>query len=201
MLYVVIALFTSVDIVSNVIASKLVAIGPLVVPAATFLFPLAFTLVDLVNRAMGKVVARWVVLGAFAGNVVLVASATIAVALPPAGFWPNQEAYALILGAAPRVVLASWVAYLASSMTDVEVFARLTALPLWGRVMVSSAISLLIDSIIFVGIAFGPLPQVIASQYLIKLVMSVVGLPLILLARFTVAPRMRESFLKTEAVT
>ena len=192
MLYVVISLFTAIDIVSNVIASKLVAIGPLVVPAASFLFPLAYTLIDLVNRSLGKAGARWVVLGAFGGNVVLVAGSSLAIALPAAAFWPNQEAYALILGAAPRIVLASWVAYLASSMTDVELFARLQARPLWQRVVVSNAVSLFVDSILFVGIAFGPQAQIIGSQYLVKLVMTVLSLPLILLARATVAPRLNE---------
>ena len=193
MLYVVIALFTAVDIVSNVVASKLVAIGPLVVPAASFLFPLAYTLIDLVNRSLGKTGARWVVLGAFAGNVVLVLATSIAIALPPAGFWPNQEAYALILEAAPRIVLASWVAYLASSMTDVELFARLQKWPLWQRVVASNAISLLLDSILFVSIAFGPQVQIIGSQYLVKLLMTVLSLPLLLLARSTVAPRMNDA--------
>jgi uncharacterized integral membrane protein (TIGR00697 family) len=92
-------------------------------------------------------------------------ASSIAIALPAASFWPNQEAYALILGAAPRIVLASWVAYLASSMTDVELFARLQKWPLWQRVVASNAISLLLDSILFVSIAFGPMPNVIASQY------------------------------------
>ena len=193
MLYVVIALFTAVDIVSNVIASKLVAVGPLTVPAASFLFPLAYTLIDLVNRSLGKTGARWVVLGAFGGNVVLVVASSVAVALPPAAFWTNQEAYAIILGATPRIVLASWVAYLISSMTDVELFARLAARPLWQRVIASNAVSLLLDSILFVGIAFGPLPQVIGSQYLVKLMITVLSLPLILLARAAVATRLTQT--------
>lgn len=193
MLYVVIALFTAVDIVSNVIASKLVAIGPLTVPAASFLFPLAYTLIDLVNRSLGKTGARWVVLGAFAGNVVLVLASSIAIALPPAAFWTNQDAYALVLGATPRIVIASWVAYLASSMTDVELFARLASWPLWQRIIASNAVSLLLDSILFVGIAFGPLAQVIGSQYLVKLLMTVLSLPIILVARGIVAPRLAQT--------
>ena len=192
MLYVIIALFTAVDVVSNVIASKLVAIGPLVVPAASFLFPLAYTLIDLVNRSLGKAGARWVAVGAFAGNVVLVVATTIAIALPPAPFWANQQAYAIVLGAAPRLVVASWAAYLVSSMTDVELFARLASWSLWQRVIASNAISLLVDSILFVGIAFGPQAQIIGSQYLVKLVMTVLSLPLILLARATVVPRLSE---------
>jgi uncharacterized PurR-regulated membrane protein YhhQ (DUF165 family) len=78
-------------------------------------------------------------------------------------------------------------------MTDVELFARFQTWPLWQRVVASNAISLLLDSILFVSIAFGPQVQIIASQYLVKLVMTVLSLPLLLLARSTVAPRIRQA--------
>ena len=113
------------------------------------------------------------------------------VALKPAGFWGNQEAYAMIIGVVPRVVTASILAEVASELIDTEIYQRwierFPNAPQWSRVLVSNGISLPIDSVIFVGIAFfGTMPinaliSVMVGQIIVKAVITIISIPMIYL--------------------
>ena len=186
---ILIGLYIACELIANVTASKPVQLGGIVVPAAIFIYTLTFTLIDLINESLGKQGARQVILAAFIANLLLAVYAQLAVVLPPAPFYSGQEAFAGVLGGTPRIVFASLTACLISSFIDAEVFAfwraRLQG-PKWIRVLVSNAISTWVDSVVFITFAFyGTMPIwiLIKGQYVIKMAITVVSLPLIYLVR------------------
>ena len=186
---VLIGLYIACELIANVTASKPVQLGGMVVPAAIFIYTLTFTLIDLINESFGKKGARMVILAAFVANLLLAAYIQLAVFLPPASFYSGQEAFAGVLGSTPRIVFASLTAYLISSLIDAEVFAfwkaRIQRLK-WTRVLVSNALSTWVDSVIFITLAFyGTMPVwiLIKGQYVIKMAITLLSLPLIYLVK------------------
>lgn len=186
---ILIALYLACELTANVTASKPVAVGGVVVPAGVFIYALTFTLIDLINERLGKARARQVVYGAFAGNILLAAYSAFAIWLPPAGFYPHQAAYAVVLGSTRRIVAASLLAYLVSALLDTEIFAWWRAQVRghrWARVVVSNGVSTFVDSVVFItGAFYGILPlwPLIWGQYVWKMIITVVSVPLIYLAR------------------
>jgi len=182
---ILIGLYIACELIANVTASKPVQLGGIVVPAAIFIYTLTFTLIDLINESLGKQGARKVILAAFIANLLLAGYVQLAVVLPPASFYSGQEAFAGVLGSTPRIVFASLTAYLISSLIDAEIFAfwktRIRG-PKWIRVLVSNAISTGVDSVVFISIAFYgimPIWVLIKGQYIIKMAITIVSLPLI----------------------
>lgn len=186
---VVVGLYVACELIANVTAAKPVVLGPLVVPAGVGIYALTFTLLDLVNERLGKIGARQVIATAFAANLLLAAYAQLTVWWPAPGFFDGQPAVERILGATPRIVGASLLAYLAAALVDAELFAWWRARVggyRWLRVLVSNAVSTGVDSVLFVTLAFlGILPvlPLIAGQYVVKMAVTVVSLPLIYLVR------------------
>jgi queuosine precursor transporter len=186
---ILIGLYIACELIANVTASKPIQLGGIVVPAAIFIYTLTFTLIDLINESLGKEGARKVILTAFLANLLLAAYVQLAVMLPPASFYSRQEAFSGVLGSTPRIVFASLTAYLVSSLIDAEIFsfwrARVQRLK-WTRVLVSNAISTWVDSVIFITLAFyGTMPVwiLIKGQYVIKMAITLLSLPLIYLVK------------------
>ena len=173
------------QIIADVTASKMVDLFGIYVPAAVFIYALTFTLRDVVHKQLGKQQAVFMVLTAGGVNVLMAAYFMFTVWLKPAPFWGNQEAYNLILGVVPRVVGASILAEMVSELIDTEVYHRIKHLAPWKRVLGSNAVSLPIDSLIFVSVAFaGTMPvadliSVMLGQVLLKSIITVISIPLI----------------------
>jgi len=186
---ILIGLYIACELIGNVTASKPVQLGPVVVPAAIFIYTLTFTLIDLIHENLGKQGARKIIVTAFLANLLLAGYTQLCVALPAASFYKGQEAFAGVLGSTPRIVFASLTAYLISSLLDAEIFSFWKAHirgPKWARVLASNTLSTWVDSVIFIGLAFyGILPiwALIKGQYLVKMVITFVSLPLIYLIR------------------
>lgn len=186
---ILIGLYIACELIANVTASKPIQLGGIIVPAAIFIYTLTFTLIDLINESLGKKGAQKVILSAFIANLLLASYAQFAVALPPAPFYSGQEAFAGVLGSTPRIVLASLTAYLISSLIDAEIFAIWRTHvrgPKWVRVLVSNAISTGVDSVIFITLAFYglmPIWVLIKGQYIVKMAITFVSLPLIYLVK------------------
>jgi len=186
---ILIGFYIACELIANVTASKPVQLAGIVVPAAIFIYALTFTLIDLINESLGKEGARRVILAAFISNLLLAAYIQFAVLLPPASFYSGQEAFSRVLGSTPRIVFASLTAYLISSLIDAEIFAfwraRVRRLK-WTRVLVSNAISTWVDSVVFITLAFYgimPLWALIQGQYIVKMAITFISLPLIYLVK------------------
>lgn len=190
----IIGLYIACELIANVTASKPVTLGgEIVVPAAVFIYAITFTLIDLVNERLGKRGARSVIYTAFLANLLLAAYTLFAIRLPSPPYYESQQAFASVLGSTWRIVLASMTAYLVSSLIDVQVFAwwrERVGRYRWARVLLSNSVSTLVDSVIFITIAFAgimPVLPLIAGQYLVKMAVTVVSIPLI----YTIRARRR----------
>ncbi len=182
------ALFVTCLLVSNIIAGKLIGLANLTLPAAVFVFPITFLITDTVNEVWGNKQAREMVWLGFFMSLVMIAFLQLGRILPSAPFWEHQAAYEAILGTVPRIVAASMAAYLASQLHDVWAFnfwRRVTAgKHLWLRNNLSTMTSQLMDSAIFITLAFfGVVPGslvvgMIFSQYLVKLILAAADTPL-----------------------
>jgi uncharacterized integral membrane protein (TIGR00697 family) len=193
----IVSLYIACELIANTTAGKPVALlGGITVPAAVFIYALTFTLIDLVNDRLGKQGARYVVYAAFLANLLLAAYSQFAIWLPPAPFYgeEGQAAFAVVLGSTWRIVVASLIAYLVSTLIDVQVFAwwrERIGKYRWARVLASNAVSTLIDSVVFITIAFlGVMPvlPLIAGQYVVKMAVTLVSIPLIYAVKMRRAP-------------
>ena len=153
------ALFVTCLLTANVIAAKIVVLGGLVVPAGIVIFPLSYVIGDVLTEVWGYAVARRVIWLGFACNAVMVLAIWVGGELPPAPFWPGQAAYVEVLGATPRILAASFLAYLAGEFANSFVLAKLKIATagrwLWTRTIGSTVVGEGLDSAVFVTLAFG----------------------------------------------
>jgi uncharacterized integral membrane protein (TIGR00697 family) len=180
-------LFVTSILLSNIIATKIIVVGGLILPAAIILYPLTFLFTDVVSEIEGKKNAHNLVMAGFYMSLAMVLILFVGKILPPAQFWNHQEAYNIILGSAPRIVAASMIAYVISQNHDVWAFHwwkhKTSGKHLWMRNNFSTIISQLIDSVLFIVIAFGgvyPMTTIgvmIFSQYLVKVGIALLDTP------------------------
>ncbi|TGA98912.1 VUT family protein [Sporolactobacillus shoreae] len=183
--------FMTCLIAANLVASKLFSVGGFSMTSGIIIYPLTFLVLDSITECWGKPVAQKIVWVGLLANVLFVLLLQLAIHLPAAPFWKGQEAYALVLGALPRVVLASLCGYSVSQTLDITIFVglkkRTQGKMLWLRSLLSTAISQLADSTVFMFIGFtGILPitaifTTIGTEYVLKFLYAVVGVPLIYL--------------------
>lgn len=181
------SLFITCLLIANITAVKLVQLGSLIIPAAVFVFPVTFLVTDVVCEVWGKKKASDLVWMGFFMNLILIGFLQLGKLLPPAPIWPDQAAYENIFGAVPRIVVGSMCAYLVSQSHDVWAFNFLRQLTggkhLWLRNNLSTMVSQLLDTAIFITLAFaGTVPwevltTMVLSQYLVKLVLALADTP------------------------
>lgn len=186
-LYVAI-LFVVVLMISNTTASKLIQLGPFVVTGAIFVFPISYIFGDVLTEVYGYQASRKIIWSGFAALIFMSFWYWFIEILPPASFWPNQEAFTTILGAVPRITLASMVAYFLGEFSNSYVLSRMkvwmNGKKLWMRTVGSTIVGEGVDSIVFVAVAFaGTMPLnallvVMGSGYLLKVVYEIIATPL-----------------------
>jgi uncharacterized integral membrane protein (TIGR00697 family) len=191
------ALFVTTLIISNIIAVKLVNLAAFFVPAAVILFPIAYIFGDVLTEVYGYARARQVIWTGFFCNLLAVAAIWIGGLLPSVPFWSAgnfntpqgaQQAYQAILGFTPRLLLASFIAYLIGEFLNSFVLAKLKLKTagrfLWIRTIGSTLIGQGADSAVFITVAFagiiptGGLVQAILSQWFLKTAYETVATPL-----------------------
>ena len=185
---VVACLFVTCLIVSNIVAVKLAVIFGLILPAAVVIFPLSYILGDVLTEVYGYARARQVIWLGFACNLIAVLAIWVAGALPAAGLWDGDEAFQRILGQTPRILLASFLAYLVGEFINAYVLARLKLATegrlLWLRTIGSTLIGQACDSAIFMTVTFagiletGDLVAAAITQWLFKSAYEAAATPL-----------------------
>jgi hypothetical protein len=164
-LVIITALFVTCLITANVITTKLIGLGFLVFPAAIIVFPLSYIFGDVLTEVYGFSTARRVIWLGFLCNLIFVFFVWIGQILPAASFWKNQEAYVNILGAAPRILLASFLGYLVGEFSNSMILSRLKVIMqgrwLWVRTISSTVVGEGFDTAIFLTVAFFGTPSFI----------------------------------------
>ncbi len=177
---VITGLFVAALLVSNVITVKPISFFGWPIDAGTMLFPVTYIFGDILTEVYGFAQARrviWIGLGA---NVLLALCCSIAVALPADPTWPLQDAYRSILGATPRIVAASLVAYWCGEFANSMVLSKLKVATkgrfLWVRTIGSTLVGQTLDSGVFVFGAFlgaeGFTTRLVVSIFLANVVLK-----------------------------
>ena len=180
-------LFATCLLISNILATKILMIGPWAAPAGVLIFPIAYILNDVITEVWGFAKARLIIWTGFAVNILAVLFFSLGIVIPGAPFWQNQEAFATVLGNTPRIVIASLSAYLIGSFLNAFVMSRMKVATKGKGFGIRAILSTLVgesaDSIIFVSIAFagvfpiGVLLTMIFTQAVLKTVYEVLILP------------------------
>ena len=190
------AVFVTALIISNIIAVKLIDVFGIILPAAVVLFPISYIIGDILTEVYGFSRARQAIWTGFFCNLLAVIAIWVAGLLPPASFWSvggfaspetSQQAYQAILGFTPRLLLASFLAYLAGEFLNAIVLAKLkiktSGRYLWLRTISSTIVGEGADSLVFITIAFigilpaGALQAAILSQWAFKTTYEVLATP------------------------
>jgi queuosine precursor transporter len=186
--YVAIAsIFVTCLITANIIAVKLILLFGFLVPAGIIVFPLSYLFGDILTEVYGYGAARRVIWLGFACNLLAVIAFWIGGIAPAAPFWHDQAAYNTILGFTPRLLLASFIAYLVGEFTNSFILAKLKIATkgrwLWTRTIGSTLVGEGLDTVIFISIAFtGIIPSqmiltAILTQWIFKVAYEVVATP------------------------
>jgi len=185
---VVVALFITTLITANITAVKLVGLFGLVLPAAVVVFPISYICGDVLTEVYGYRVARCVIWLGFLCNLLAVVAIYLGGILPAAPFWEGQVAYETILGYTPRLLAASFLAYLVGEFANAIVLAKMKVTTngrwLWSRTIGSTIIGQGLDSLVFIVLAFvGTIPAsamlaAIMTQWLVKSLYEALATPL-----------------------
>jgi len=185
-LVIFIALFITCLITANVIAVKVISLGPFVLPAAIFVFPLSYIFGDVLTEVYGYRLARRVIWLGFLCNLIFVFFVWLGQVLPAASFWEGQEAYQRILGYTPRLLAASFLGYLVGEFANSFILARMKIMTqgrwLWSRTIGSTIIGQGFDTSIFITVAFigtaSFVPIMILYHWLAKTLIEALATPL-----------------------
>ncbi len=154
--------YVGASVIANVASLKIGFVFGRAVDMGTFVYPITFTLRDLIHKALGKRAARTLVFTAAGVNVFMALYLQFAARAPTDMSYPLGAEFSAVLSPAWRITAASIVAQVISELTDTEVYhwfvTRVTAGHQWARVVVSNGISLPVDNALFCVLAFGAIP-------------------------------------------
>jgi uncharacterized integral membrane protein (TIGR00697 family) len=184
----IVAIFITCLITANIVAVKLVEISGFVLPAGTIIFPISYIFGDVLTEVYGFRQARRVIWLGFFCNFIVVVALWIGQVLPPSSFWDGQKAYERILGYTPRLLVASFLAYLVGEFANSFVLAKMKIATkgrwLWTRTIGSTLVGEGLDSLVFMTLAFaGTMPMAalllaILTQWLVKSTYEAVATPI-----------------------
>lgn len=195
---VVVAAYAGAQMLADIGSLKIGIIAGLAVDMGTFIYPITFTLRDMVHKVLGKKNAQTLIITAAVINVFMAVYLAWAASVPSDPAWGLGEQFRAVLGPIWRIVIASITAEVISEFIDTEVYhwfvTKVTTRYQWARVLVSNSVAIPIDSFIFAVLAFAPLPgfedhfltvpwnvvgQIFLFNMLVKYAVTLVSMPFI----------------------
>ena len=154
----IVVLFVALLLLSNICAVKLIEVGPLILDGGIFLFPLVYILGDVLAEVYGFTAARRAVFLGFGVAALAALTFWIVQLVPAADAWGNQESWEAVLGFVPRIVIASLCGFLVGQLLNAWVLVRIKRRTnegkLWFRLLGSTAVGQVADTVTFCTIAF-----------------------------------------------
>jgi uncharacterized integral membrane protein (TIGR00697 family) len=179
--------FVVILLVSNLVAQKLVRIGPVTTSGAMLLFPITYIFGDVFTEVYGFGASRRAIWLGFFGTALLYGISATVIALPGAPGWKNQQAFTVVFGFLPRMLAASLVAYWAGEFANSYTMARLKLLTggkmLWTRTIGSTIVGQGVDTVLVITLTFAgtysgaTLVKIIWQGYLAKVVYEALATP------------------------
>ena len=197
----VVAAYIGAQMLADITSLKIGVVAGYAVDMGTFIYPITFTLRDLVHKFLGKRNAQVLIVAAAVINLFMAAYLAWAASVPSDPSWGLGAEFSAILGPLWRIVIASILAEVVSELIDTEIYhwfvTRITRRYQWARVLVSNSVSVPIDNLIFTVGAFGALPllqdhfltlpwvvvgEIFVFNLIVKYGMTLLSLPLIYLS-------------------
>lgn len=185
----VIGTYVAAQIISDVGSLKIGVVFGWPVDMGTFIYPITFTLRDLVHRTLGKRGAQATILFAAAANVLMALFFAWTVTVPSDPGWGKGAAFTAVFAPMWRIVMASIAAEVVSELADTEVYhwfvTRVTRRHAWARVLLSNLVAVPLDNLVFCVGAFGwAMPWSVVGgifmfNFVLKTGVTLVSLPLI----------------------
>lgn len=179
--------FCACLIASNLLETKIIQLGPVTITAGFLVFPVSYIINDCIAEVWGFRKARLIIWLGFLTNFSMLALFQLAVALPSAPFWEGEAAFRFVFGLAPRIAVASLLAFPLGSFLNAYVMSRMKISSrgkhFSARAVVSTLAGESADSMIFFPLAFGGLVPVeellklMAIQIFAKTAYEIVVLP------------------------
>ncbi|MGH9210646.1 MAG: queuosine precursor transporter [Acidimicrobiales bacterium] len=198
---VAVAAYVGAQVVADITSVKIGTAFGRAVDMGTWIYPVTFTLRDVVHKTLGRRAARTLIVTAAAVNLAMAAYLQWVARQPSDASYPLGDEFAAVLGPLWRIVVASIVAEVVSELLDTEVYhwfvRRVTTRYQWARVAVSNAVAVPVDNVIFAVGAFGSLPllrdhaltlpwgavwDIFVVNLTVKAAVSALSLPLIYLS-------------------
>ena len=180
--------FVVILLVSNLLAQKVIRIGPFSTSGAMVLFPITYIFGDVFTEIYGYTASRRAIWLGFFGTALLYAVSALVIALPADPEWHNQAAFITVFGILPRVLISSLIAYWAGEFANSFTMAKLKLITngrwLWTRTVGSTIVGQAVDTtlvilIMFVGkFSAHKLMLIIVTGYLLKVAYEVLATPL-----------------------
>jgi len=180
-------MFVVILLVSNLVAQKICMIGPLAVSGAVLLFPITYIFGDVFTEVYGFSSSRRAIWLGFFGTALLYLVAAAVIALPGAPDWKNQQAFTVVFGFIPRILIASLIAFWAGEFANSYTMARMKILTngrmLWTRTVGSTVVGQGVDTILVITLTFAgrypvrTLVNIIVTGYLLKVAYEVLATP------------------------
>jgi len=180
-------LYVAAQMMSDIASLRIVMIAGYSIDAGTFIYPLTFTLRDMVHKVAGIKAARILILTAAGINIFMTLLFRVVSLLPPDLTVGLQEEFGLVLSPIWRIVAASIIAEVISELIDTEGYRfwveKVTKKHQWARVLFSNLFSIPIDSFLFSFLAFWRLfptsvvISIFVSNMIIKGITTIVSIP------------------------
>jgi uncharacterized integral membrane protein (TIGR00697 family) len=183
----IVVLFCGLLLISNIGATKLIQLGPIITDGGAILFPLTYIFGDVLSEVYGFRKARRAIFLGFGLSILASLTFWLVQIAPAAEAYENQAAFEAVLGFVPRIVLASLCGFLAGQLLNayvlVKIKERTREKRLWARLIGSTLVGELADTVVFCTIAFygvitgGDFLNYVITGYVYKVLVEVVFLP------------------------
>ena len=180
-------LFSVCLIAANVLETKQIAVGTISLTGGLIVFPVSYIINDCICEVWGYQKARLLIWLGFVMNFFFVLVGALCDAIPGASYWTNDEGFHAIFGLAPRIAIASFVAFLCGSFVNAYVMSRMKIASKGKHFSVRAVVSTIFgettDSILFFPLALygvvptSELPRLMFWQVILKTVYEIIVLP------------------------
>lgn len=190
---IVVALYSVVELLANIASLKIGVVFGFAVDMGTFIYPVTFTLRDMVHKVLGRQRARVVIVTAAGINFLSVLYLAWAASVPSDPGWGKGEAFASVFEPMWRIVVFSVVAQVISQLVNTEVYhwfaTTVTRRFQWFRTLLSNSVAIVVDNTIFVLGAFAfampwaTVGEIFVFNLVVKMLVMMVSVPMIYLTR------------------
>lgn len=150
-------------IATNIASSKLMVFFGVTLTGGTLPYMITYLMGGIITEVYGYKRTRQLIWGSIVCNLIAVLYITLAIISPASPMWTHQKEYALILGAVPKIVIASLISYFTGEFLNSYVIAKLKKIhegkKLWFRIVCSSVIAITVDNFLFLTIAYWDVMQ------------------------------------------